>query len=97
MEDQAFQVFLVSKEIRESQVIQKVQGQDHRDQREIQDCQVTWEREAKEGHLAHLDVRGLLDLREFLGVPEVLAIQDSLVLLVIWDLKESKASLALQE
>ena len=33
MEDQAFQVFLVSKEIRESQVIQKVQGQDHRDQR----------------------------------------------------------------
>ena len=38
---------------------------------------MTWEREAKEGHLAHLDVRGLLDLREFLGVPEVLAIQVS--------------------
>lgn len=31
LEDQASQVFTVSKETRESQVIQQVQGQDHRD------------------------------------------------------------------
>lgn len=88
---------MVSKEIRESQVIQKVRGQDHQDQREIQDCQVTWARKAKEDHLAHLDVRGLLDQRDFLGAPDPLATQGNLVLVVIWGPKELKASLAFQE
>lgn len=96
-EDQASQVFMVSQETRESQVTQKVQGQDHQDQREIQDCQVTRERKEKEGHLVHLDIWGLLDLTESLDIPEVLASQESQVLMVIWDLKESKASPALQE
>lgn len=43
LEKQASQVFMVSKEIRESQVIQKAQDQDHQDPRENQDCQVSWE------------------------------------------------------
>lgn len=41
---------------------------------------MTWARKAKEGHLAHLDVRGLLDQRDFLGVPDPLATQVSLAL-----------------
>lgn len=96
-EDQASQVFTVSREIRESRVIQKVQGQDHQDQRGIQDCRVKWERKEKWGNLAHLDIRGLLDLREPLEVLEVLASQESQVLMVTWVLKESEASRALQE
>lgn len=88
---------MVDKEIRENQVTQKTQGQDHQDQRGIQDCQVTWERKEKEGPLAHLDDQGLLDLREPLEVQEILATQESQVLMVIWDLKESKVSQADQE
>lgn len=34
-----------------------------------------WERKEKWGNLAHLDIRGLLDLREPLEVLEVLASQ----------------------
>lgn len=75
---------MVPKEIRGSQVIQKVQGQDHQDQRAIQDCQVTKERKEKEAYLGHLDDRGLLDLMEPLGVLGVLVTQENQVLLVIW-------------
>lgn len=77
-------MFTVSKERRESRVTQQVQGQDHRDQREIQDFQVTWEGKEKEGYLEHLDIRGLLDLREPLETPEVLVTQESQALMVIW-------------
>lgn len=45
--------------------------------REIQDCQVTWEGKEKEGYLAPLDIRGLLELREPLEIPGVLATQVS--------------------
>ena len=45
--------------------------------REIQDFQVTWEGKEKEGYLEHLDIRGLLDLREPLETPEVLVTQVS--------------------
>ena len=41
---------------------------------------MTWARKAKEDHLAHLDVRGLLDQRDFLGAPDPLATQVSLAL-----------------
>lgn len=88
---------MVSKEKRETQVIQKVHGQDHQEQRETQDCQVMWEVKEKEGHLVHLAIWGLPDLRGSLEILEVLAIQESRVLVVIWALKESEASLALQE
>lgn len=82
LEEKASQVLMVSEEIRESQVIQKGQGQDHQDQRENQDCQVTWGRKEKEGHLAHLDIQGLLDLMESPEVLEVLATQGSRVQMV---------------
>lgn len=75
---------MVSKEIRESQVIQKVQGPDHQDQRAIQDCQVTKERKEKEAYLGRLDNRGLLDLTEPLEVLGVLATQENQVLMEIW-------------
>lgn len=97
VEGQASQDFTVSKEIRESQVILKVQGQDHQDQRENQDCQVMWGGKEKEGPLAHLDTPGLLDLTEPLDIPEVPATQEDRVRMVIWGLKESKASRAFQE
>lgn len=97
LEHQACQVLAVFKEIRESQVMQKGQGQDHQDQRGIQDCQEMWERKEKEGHLAHPDIQGLLDLQESPGVPEALAFQECRVLMVRWGLKESKASLDTQE
>jgi hypothetical protein len=44
---------------------------------------VTWERKENEGHLAHLDNQGLLDLKEHLGVLEVLATQVSLDLTIL--------------
>lgn len=88
---------MVPKEIRGNKVIQKVQGQDHRVQRAIQDCQVTKERKEREAHLGHLDSRDLLDLMEPLGVLEVLATQGIRVLVVIWVLKERRASQAFQE
>lgn len=75
---------MVPKEIRGSQVIQKVPGQDLQDQRAIQDCQVTKERKEKEAYLGHLDDRGLLDLMEPLEVLGVLATQGNQVLLGIW-------------
>lgn len=87
LEDQASQVSMVFKEIRESQVVQKVQGQDHQDQRENQDCQVTWERKEKEGHLACPDTQGLLALMEPLEVPEALDPQETRVRMVSWGLK----------
>lgn len=88
---------MVPKETRGSQVIQKVQGQDHQDQRAIQDCQATEARKEREAHRGHLDNRGLLDLMEPLGVPGVLATQENPDLVVIWVLKERKASQALPE
>lgn len=54
----------------------------------LQDCQVTWEGKEKEGRLVPLDIWGLLDLREFLGVPEVPATQESRALMAMWGLKE---------
>lgn len=87
LEDQASQVPMVSKEIRESQVIQKVQGQDHQDQRENQDCQVTWGRKEKEGHLARPDAQGLLDRMEPLEVPEAPDPQETRVRMASWGLK----------
>lgn len=95
--DQVCQGSMVSKERRGSQVIQKVQGRDHQDQRAIQDCQVTKERKEREVYLGHLDNLGLLDLTEPLGVLGVLATQENQVLMVIWVLKDRKASRALQE
>lgn len=88
LEDQAFQGLMVPEEIKGSKVIQKVQGQDHRDQRANQDCRASKERKEKEARLGHLDNRGLLDLTEPLGVLGVLATQGSRVLMVIWVLKE---------
>lgn len=79
---------MVLKEIRESQVIQKVHGQGPQDQRESQDCQVTKERKEKEDYLVYLDSQGLLELREPLGILEVLAPQESGVLMATWGLKE---------
>lgn len=38
---------------------------------------MTWEGKEKEGYLAPLDIRGLLELREPLEFPEVLATQVS--------------------
>lgn len=43
----------------------------------IQDCQVTKGRKEREDYLGHLDIRGLLDLTEPLGVLGVLATQVS--------------------
>lgn len=88
LEDQACQGFMVPKEIKGIQVIQQVQDQDHRDQREIQGCQVIKERKEKEAILVHLDNRGLPDLMELPGVLGVLATQESRVLVVNWVLKE---------
>lgn len=88
---------MVPKEIRGNKVIQKAQGQDHQDQRVTQDCLVTKERKERGAYLGHLDNRGLLDLTESLGVLGVLATQGIRVLVVIWVIKERKASPALQE
>lgn len=96
-EGQASQDFTVSTEIRESQVIRKVQGQDSQDQRENQDCQVMWGGKEKEGPLVHLDTPGLLDLTEPLDILEAPDTQEGRVPMAIWGLKESKASRAFQE
>lgn len=96
LEDQASQVSTVSKEIRESQVIQKVQGQDHQDQRENKDCQVTWGGKEKGGHLARPDTQGLLDLTEPLEVPEAPDPQETQVRMESRGLKARKASLDVQ-
>lgn len=63
----------------------------------IQDCQVTKGRKEREDYLGHLDIRGLLDLTEPLGVLGVLATQEDQVLMVIPVLKDRKVSPALQE
>lgn len=43
-----------------------------------------WEGKEKEGYLAPLAIRGLLELREPLDIPEVLATQESQALMEIW-------------
>lgn len=88
---------MVPKEIRESQVIHSVQCQDHQHRRVMQDCQVTKEGKEREAYLDHLDNQDLLDLLEPRGVLEILATQENQVLVVIWVLKERKASQDLQE
>lgn len=54
-------------------------------------------RKEREAYLGHLDIRGLLDLMEPLGILGVLATQEDQVLTVIWVLKDRKVSPAFQE
>lgn len=58
---------------------------------------MTTGRKEREAYLGHLDIRGLLDLTEPLGILGVLATQEDQVLAVIWVLKDRKVSPALQE